>query len=170
MVSIKPADSNEPNRLNSTTSNNNEVEETKDNTPIWSQYDNAEYGEKGVIDEFELFKVVQDNLPPTAGIKATVDRFKVSLDSLKGFIGEKWNEDTYNKIIQKLHESNVTKWINQQKLELEKESDLLDFDSEMTEIEENQDPRLAKIKKELGDATYQKILQDELDRSNHLLH
>lgn len=70
---------------------------------VWEKYD-SEFGEKGTIEENELYKVVQDNMPPTAGIKRTVDKFNKALESLKNFVGEKWSEDSYNAIINKLQE------------------------------------------------------------------
>lgn len=132
MVSVNPTGGNEPIKGYDSQPNNTENIDKKDKKGnIWEQYDDTEYGEKGTIDEHELIKVVQDNLPKTASIKADKDKFNEYLESLKDFIGEKWNEDTYNKMIEKLPLSNYCKLAKQQILDRIKK----EFD-EMREIAE----------------------------------
>ncbi len=101
MVQINPT-GKEPIR-NNQNEKTQKTDEKQDNKSIWSKYD-SEFGEKGTIEENELYKVVQDNMPTTAGIKRTVDKFNRALESLKSFVGEKWNEDSYKAIMSKLQE------------------------------------------------------------------
>lgn len=99
MVSVNPTGGNEP-VIGSGKLNNTENIENKENKGnIWEQYDDAEYGEKGTVDKHEVYKLVKDNMPPTVGISRTVNRFNGALEALEKFVGNKWNEDTYNKMI-----------------------------------------------------------------------
>lgn len=101
MVQINPTES-EPIR-NKQNEKTQKTDEKQDNECIWSKYD-SEFGEKGTIEEHELYRVVQDNMRPTVGIKRTVDKFNRALESLKSFVGEQWSEDSYKAIINKLQE------------------------------------------------------------------